>query len=152
MPHEDQFITDPEHWSVMVPELAVRDLDASLAFYVDTLGFQVKFARPENRVAYIEMGHAQIMLDEMPDDLEDGWFTGPMQYPFGRGINFQIEVADVYALHVRTESHKLTLFDPLREAWYRQDDIENGQAEFLLQDPDGYLLRFMQHLGERPVK
>jgi hypothetical protein len=24
-----------------------------------------------------------------------------------------------------------------------------GQREFLLQDPDGYLLRFVQYLGER---
>ncbi|HFQ4989843.1 TPA: VOC family protein, partial [Vibrio vulnificus] len=25
-----------------------------------------------------------------------------------------------------------------------------GQKEFLIQDPDGYLLRFSQYLGEKP--
>jgi lactoylglutathione lyase len=35
--------------------------------------------------------------------------------------------------------------------WYRHDDIEHGQTQFLVQDPDGYLLRFMQDLGQRPV-
>jgi hypothetical protein len=42
------------------------------------------------------------------------------------------------------------LFQPVEEAWYRADAIENGQRQFLVQDPDGYLLRLAQDLGERP--
>jgi hypothetical protein len=45
----------------------------------------------------------------------------------------------------------LPLFRPPATSWYRDGGIEHGQTEFLVQDPDGYLLRFMQPLGERPA-
>ncbi|MEY3533635.1 MAG: hypothetical protein RI979_1659, partial [Pseudomonadota bacterium] len=43
-----------------------------------------------------------------------------------------------------------TFFRPLSTEWYRDGDLEHGQTQFLVQDPDGYLLRFMQHLETRP--
>ena len=36
----------------------------------------------------------------------------------------------------------------IEENWYRHDDKMLGNKEFLIQDPDGYLLRFTQDLGE----
>ena len=35
------------------------------------------------------------------------------------------------------------------ESWYKGEGVEFGQLEFLVQDPDGYLLRFIQDIGER---
>ena len=151
MVHEDQFRTDPEHWSVLVPEMLVRDLSRSLAFYRDVLGFTEKFGRPEEGFVYLEMGHAQIMLEAMPEDRSQAWVTGDLEPPFGRGLNLQIEVADVRLIHDRLAEGNYALFRPLRRQWYREGDHENGQDEFLVQDPDGYLLRFMQHIGTRPA-
>lgn len=148
----DQFDTRRGFWAVLVPEFSVRDLQDSLAFYVQTLGFAVKFARPEEAFAYIELGRAQIMLDQIPTDEKRIWKTGELEPPLGRGINFQIEVADVTALRDRAVGAGRTLFRPMEEAWYREDEIENGQRQFLIQDPDGYLLRFIEHLGERPAR
>ena len=37
----------------------------------------------------------------------------------------------------------------IEENWYRQDDKLLGNKEFLVQDPDGYLLRFSEDMGER---
>ena len=37
----------------------------------------------------------------------------------------------------------------IEENWYRHDDKMLGNKEFLIQDPDGYLLRFTQDLGEK---
>ncbi|MFE5430816.1 hypothetical protein [Peribacillus simplex] len=37
----------------------------------------------------------------------------------------------------------------IQENWYRADTKLVGQKEFLIMDPDGYLLRFVQTLGER---
>ena len=37
----------------------------------------------------------------------------------------------------------------IEENWYRQDDKLLGNKEFLVQDPDGYLIRFSQDLGEK---
>ena len=36
----------------LTPELDVADLDRALAFYVDVIGFQVLFDRPEERFAF----------------------------------------------------------------------------------------------------
>lgn len=43
------------------------------------------------------------------------------------------------------------LFEAPREAWYRVGDHEGGQREFLVQDPDGYLVRLAENLGRRPA-
>ncbi|WP_244876994.1 VOC family protein [Acidocella facilis] len=37
------------------------------------------------------------------------------------------------------------------EAWYRAGEVEVGQRQFLVMDPDGYLLRLAEDIGERPA-
>lgn len=151
MAHKYQFKTETNHWSALVPEILVRDLDRSLVFYCDLLGFTEKFGRPDDGFVYLEMGHAQIMLEALPNDQSGAWITGDLVPPFGRGLNLQIEVADVHSIHDRLKTAQVCLFRELRRSWYREEAHENGQDEFLVQDPDGYLLRFMQHIGTRPV-
>lgn len=43
------------------------------------------------------------------------------------------------------------LFLKLEEVWYRAGTRESGVRQFLVQDPDGYLIRFSQSLGLRPA-
>jgi catechol 2,3-dioxygenase-like lactoylglutathione lyase family enzyme len=135
-------------WAPLVPELLVTDLDRALAFYVDGCGFRLRFARPEDGFAYLERGGAQIMLEEIA---EGAWATGPLDPPLGRGMNLQIEVQDLAALQARLTAAGVTPFRGPETAWYRAGDTLHGQAEMLVQDPDGYLLRFVQVLGERPA-
>jgi catechol 2,3-dioxygenase-like lactoylglutathione lyase family enzyme len=137
-----------DRWAALVPELLVGNLARSLAFYRDTCGFRLRFARPEDGFAYIERGKAQIMLEEIAGD---SWTTGPLERPLGRGINLQIEVEDIAQLNESLLASGACLFRPLTTDWYRDGEIEHGQTQVLVQDPDGYLLRFMQHLGERPA-
>jgi catechol 2,3-dioxygenase-like lactoylglutathione lyase family enzyme len=138
-----------ERWAALVPELLVNDLHRALAFYCDLCGFRVRYSRPEDGFAYIELGWAQIMLERLS---ADAWRTGPLKPPFGRGLNLQIEVADATALAARLEAAGHSLFRPLATEWYRQDDVEHGQIQFLVQDPDGYLLPFIQPLETRAVR
>jgi hypothetical protein len=49
------------------------------------------------------------------------------------------------------EAAGIVPFRALHEAWYREGDVEHGQAQLLVQDPDGYVLRFVEVLCERPV-
>ena len=58
---------------------------------------------------------------------------------------------DIQPLLARLALAGVVLYRPLRESWYPVGNMSSGQREFLVQDPDGYLLRFVQHLGERPV-
>ena len=42
------------------------------------------------------------------------------------------------------------IYKPIYEKWYRVNDYYlYGHRQFLIQDPDGYLLRFFQELGTR---
>jgi catechol 2,3-dioxygenase-like lactoylglutathione lyase family enzyme len=70
-------------WAKMVSELHVTDLDASLAFWKDIIGFEIAYQRPEERFVYLEHPEGQqIMLCQRHRRFE----TGPMQWPFGQGV------------------------------------------------------------------
>lgn len=81
---------------------------------------------------------------------ERGWNVTPLDRPLGRGINFQIEVTDANAVRSALVAAGVTLFREVKDTWYPvAPDVQKGQRELLVQDPDGYLLRFAQHLGSR---
>lgn len=134
-------------WAALVPELTCFDLAKSVFFYTDTLGARIAFDRPG--FCYLVMGRAQLMLEQASPD---GWITAPLEPPLGRGVNFQIEVDNVDAVTDRLSIAGVPLFMPLEENWYRAGDVEHGQRECLVQDPDGYLLRLVTVLGSRDVR
>jgi catechol 2,3-dioxygenase-like lactoylglutathione lyase family enzyme len=134
----------------LVPELDVTDLDRSLAFYVALIGFRILYERPEERFAFLEREGAEIMLEEAAGPGRR-LRTAPLERPLGRGVNFQIEVADVAALYARVLESGFDPFMPMEERWYRRDDVELGARQFAVADPDGYVLRFFSDLGRRAV-
>jgi catechol 2,3-dioxygenase-like lactoylglutathione lyase family enzyme len=132
-------------WAALVPELVVCDIEASRSFYIGMLGFVLEYER--EGFAYLSLGDAQIMLEQVGEN----WSTGILERPFGRGVNFQIETNDIVELEARVVAAGWPLFRPLQTNWYRAGGVEHGQTEFLIQDRDGYLLRFCESLGERPA-
>jgi catechol 2,3-dioxygenase-like lactoylglutathione lyase family enzyme len=134
----------------LVPELDVSDLDKSLPFYVGILGFTVRFHRPEERFVYLEREGAHLMLEEA---LGPGrrFRTAELLQPYGRGVNLQIRASDVIALHDNVLLAGLSLVVDLEERWYRKNGIERGNQQFVVADPDGYLLRFYTDLGSRQL-
>ena len=133
-------------WNKLVPELIVSNLTRSRAFWLDLIGFSIWYERVEEQFVYLDMKGVQIMLEESQ---EGQWVTGPLQTPFGRGINLQIEVEDLNPILSRLHQSNWPLFTEPKEVWYKAKDIEHGQKQFLVQDPDGYLLRLVEILGER---
>lgn len=135
-------------FSKNIPELSVTNLENSLNFY-KTAGFKVEYDRSENKFAFISLGEIQFMLQEIANN--DKWDVAPLSYPFGNGINFQLEVENLDEIYnsFKNSNYKIT-FD-IEENWYRQDNKLLGNKEFLIQDPDGYLLRFSEDLGEKEV-
>src|SRR5690606_24430568 len=132
----------------LVPELLVTDLSASLKFWVDLCGFSILYQREEERFAFLDLDGAQVMLDELRGN--GRWVTGPLDRPFGRGLNLEIKVAAVEPLIAGFEAGGWPLYQGLEEQWYRSNDVEIGVRQFLVQDPDGYLLRFSARIGTRP--
>lgn len=137
----------------LVPELNITLLPASLAFWRDLLGFRVLYDRPEQGFAAIERDGVEFMLEEYdtgPAERLGIWDTGPREKPYGRGINFEITVSDVDALLTALNQASWPLLFGPEMRWYRISDTEEtGVHQFLVQDPDGYLLRFSQSLGRR---
>ncbi len=138
-----------EYWNVMVPELTVTDFKKSLSFYTDILGFQIRNQREKPDFAYLEHEKAQIMIEQFH---ENGWNTAELSYPLGRGINLQIELTSIQPILDRLKKTNVKLYRDIKESWYEAGSVLSGQKEFLVQDPDGYLLRFTQFLGEKPKK
>lgn len=130
----------------LVPELIVSDLPRSLAFYCGVLGFKIEYDRPEEHFAFLSFGGSQLML-EQDWQSESPWRVGPLEPPYGRGINLSIECADALSLVASLGVAGHSVRKPIEECWYRQGGMLVGQRNFLVQDPDGYLLRFAEDLG-----
>jgi hypothetical protein len=67
-------------------------------------------------------------------------------------MHLQIDVVAVEPLLDRLEQHHWPLFRPCEEVWYRVDEAEVGLRQFLVQDPDGYLLRWHSGWVKGPFK
>ena len=140
---------------LLVPELNITSLPQSLRFWRDLLGFRILYDRPEQGFAAIEREGVEFMLEEYdtgPQERLGIWDTGPREKPYGRGINFELTVSDIGVLISSLEQAGWPLFFGPEERWYRADAEEVGVHQFLVQDPDGYLLRFSQSLGRRPSR
>lgn len=121
----------------LIPELSVTDIEKSKEFYLN-LGFKIMYERKEDKFCFLYLEDNQIMIEE----INDNWNVGEMKYPFGNGINISMTVSDIDSFYENIISKKIVLFRKIKTSKYRVDDIIYEDKEFLLQDPDGYLLRF----------
>ena len=122
----------------MIPELTVADIERTRAFYVGVLQFRVEYERREDKFMFLSYEDIQMMFEQ-----ENGhWSVGTLEYPFGRGINFEMTVSDVEAVYKRLSDAGIRPFREMKVSSYRSGNEDIVQKEFLVQDPDGYLLRF----------
>jgi len=136
------------NFNSLYPELLVECLARSRFFYEEILGFVVEYERPEEHFLYLSLnGGAQIML--LQDNGNHHSQTGPMHYPRGQGVNFSILCDDLAPVLEALAAHEIQPRIPVRDQWHRQDNIEHGEKQLWVMDPDGYLLRLIQKLGTR---
>ena len=121
----------------LIPELSVTNIEKSKEFYLN-LGFKIMYERKEDKFCFLYLEDNQIMIEE----INNNWNVGEMKYPFGNGINISMTVSDIDSFYESIISKKIVLFRKIKTSKYRVDDIIYEYKEFLLQDPDGYLLRF----------
>ena len=121
----------------LIPELTVSNIDVSREFY-EKIGFKVVYERKENKFCFLQLEENQLMIEEQ----NDNWNTGEMKYPFGRGVNISMAVSDVEKLYNELKEKQIKIFLDLEVHEYRVNDEISMDKEFLIQDPDGYLLRF----------
>jgi catechol 2,3-dioxygenase-like lactoylglutathione lyase family enzyme len=135
-------------WGKLVCELLVEDIETSLGFWMNMLGFEIAYQRPEQGFAYLERPEgAQIMLCQRSGN----WETAPLRRPYGRGVMFQIFVESIAKTLAALSDGGWPLRAGPREVWRRYGDREGGKREIFVQDPDGYLIMIAEDLGERPL-
>ena len=122
----------------LIPELSVFDILQTKNFY-EELGFKIEYERQEEKFVFMSFQDSQFMFEQIHDE---GWNTGELIYPLGRGINFSIAVDNIENLYTLVKSKKLEIYKKLTKSVYLVNGIEEIQMEFLIQDPNGYLLRF----------
>jgi len=132
----------------LIPELSVSDFDKSLEFYTKILGFKIEYRREETKFSFLSFQGSQIMIEEV----NENWNTGKLEYPFGRGVNFSIDVDDVNEIVKKLHKHNYQIKMLPKENWYRKGNFLLGSKEMLVMDPDGYLLRFSQDIGTKPAE
>jgi catechol 2,3-dioxygenase-like lactoylglutathione lyase family enzyme len=125
--------TDVPNVRQAVPFFSVKDMEASLRFYVDGLGFTAtRLWHPEGviRWCWLEHGHAAIMLQQYwRDGRPGGW---PAGLP-GQGVSTCFMCADAIAIYREARAHGLKATAPF---------VGNNLWVTTLVDPDGYRLEF----------
>ena len=132
-----EIIRENIEFNSLIPELSVSNIENSKRFY-ENLGFKIIYERIEDKFCFMQLEDNQIMIEEQ----NNNWNVGKMEYPYGNGINISMYVNDVKNLYGDLKVKQVKLFMDLKANEYRVDDVVFQDKEFLVQDPDGYLLRF----------
>ena len=133
--------------TALVPELYVTSLEASLAFYRH-LGFTIQYRRPGEGFARIARGAAELMLEEPHGRT---WLLAPLSRPRGVGVNLTIVTTGVDALYAELPQGTAVLLPPETKQYQRATDTV-AVRQFVVADPDGYLLRFSETLAITPAR
>lgn len=131
----------------LLPELTVSDFEKSLNFYTDMIGFKAEYERQSPRFAFLSLEGSQIMIQEQGP--KDKWDDGELKHPYGRGINFQIDITDVNKIYDSLKKNNYPVFQQIEDHFYKENEIVHHERELLVQDPDGYLLRFSQYIESK---
>ncbi|MBD3800794.1 MAG: VOC family protein [Campylobacterales bacterium] len=130
----------------VTPNLAVRDIAFTVAFYTEVLGFTLNMAVPETQdgidtsidetkryvYAMVSQGEAAVMFQHIESLNED---IGPhFKTPTGMSGTLYFESDDAESYY-ETVKERAEILKPLGTAWY-------GMKEFYLRDCNGYILGF----------
>ena len=121
----------------LIPELSVSNIENSKKFYQE-IGFEIIYERPEDKFCFIQLEGNQIMIEE----INSNWNAGELKYPYGNGINISMSIKDVEELYNLLKNKEIKFFIDLKISEYKVNNKVFRDKEFLIQDPDGYLLRF----------
>ena len=130
-------VLQKNEFNSLIPELTVSNIEESKRFYTN-LGFKIAYERIENKFCFLQLEKNQIMIEEK----NGNWNTGELKYPYGNGINISMQVSDVEKMFNDLKESKQKFFLELEVHKYRVGKKFFEDKEFLIQDPDGYLLRF----------
>jgi uncharacterized glyoxalase superfamily protein PhnB len=127
----------PHHLTKLTPNLVVTNVERSLNFYRDVLGFTVQTTVPDASpyvFAIVQSGGVEIFLNAPDPALAE--YPALTQRSIGGTLTLFIQVDDVRAAHEALKD-RVTIVMPLETKWY-------GVTEFAFTDPDGWVITFAQ--------
>ena len=83
----------------------------------------------------------------MVEEINGYWSVGEISYPFGNGVNFQIYTENIDDIYKVCKQKNLNFFRELMINEYKINNQIVTEKEFLIQDPDGYLIRFQKTIS-----
>ena len=116
-----------------VPFLGVSDMEESLRYYVDGLGFQMTnkwIHEGKLRWCWLEHGEAALMLQEF---WKDGHHEGRPEGKLGQGVSICFICEDALAIYREVTSRGIEASKPF---------VGNAMWVTSLSDPDGYRIDF----------
>ena len=125
----------------VTPNLLVRDIDRSVQFYRDVLGFRVTQTVPDTPpfvFVWLERDSVPVFLNDAKAADHD-YPQASGRPPGGTATMFFI-VTDVDAFHASVSPYA-KLIMALKTQFY-------GMREFAIEDPDGHLLTFAERVAE----
>jgi catechol 2,3-dioxygenase-like lactoylglutathione lyase family enzyme len=127
----------PHHLKKLTPNLIVSDVDRSMAFYREVLGFSVSQTVPDAApyvFAIVTSGDVQIFLNAPGPAVEE--YPALKDRPVGGTLTLFIEVDDIGDSYAQLKD-RVQVVMPLEKKWY-------GVTEFAFLDLDGYIITFAQ--------
>ena len=121
----------------LTANLVVANVERSLAFYRDVLGFSVETTVPDVSpfvFAIVKSGNVEIFLNAPEPAFAE--YPAFKDRPIGGTLTLFIEVAGVREAHAALAG-RVKVVMPLEKKWY-------GVTEFACEDPDGYLITFAE--------
>ena len=123
----------------LTPNLIVSNVERSLAFYCDVLGFAKTATVPDQSpyvFAAVQSGPVEIFFNARDVAIEEYPSLGNM--PIGGTLTLYMEVSTVEKIYEALKGRvKVTM--PLEKKFY-------GVTEFAFEDPDGYVITFAERM------
>ena len=124
------------------PSFIVSDVDQTIAFYGDKLGFETRFKAPDEAPFFAVIGRdlAQILIKS---DKDVSPLPNSKRHRFMRWDAF-VYVSDPDALAAEFADHGAAFSEPLK-------DTHDGLRGFEICDPNGYILFFGRPKADGPA-
>ena len=125
----------------VTPNLIVRDVARSTAFYRDVLGFEIKQTVPDAEpyvFVWLERNGVPVFLNDVNAAAHDYPAAAAMP-PGGTAAMFFI-VTGVDSLHDEV-APRANVIMPIKTQFY-------GMREFAVTDPDGHIITFAERVAE----
>jgi uncharacterized glyoxalase superfamily protein PhnB len=125
----------------LTPNLVVRDVEASLNFYRNILGFDLGFTVPEQApyvFGSVTSGAVEIFFNDHKAVAED--YPALSAKPIGGSLTLFIEVKGIADLYKKLQQHGVNITMPIKDQFY-------GMREFAFEAPEGWIITFAERLN-----